>query len=53
MIRELQLILSLSGKFFIKKKKREGGGGCYVVPACSTAFTLAYALHTVDPDSLA
>lgn len=52
MIRELQLILSLSGKFFIKKKERGSRGG-YVVPACLTAFILAYALHTVDPDSLA
>lgn len=35
--------------------KKKGGGGGYVVPvpACLTAFILAYALHTVDPDSLA
>ena len=37
-----------------KEKREEGGGGeVYVVPACSTAFILAYALHTVDPDSSA
>lgn len=36
-----------------KKEKREEGGEVYVVPACSTAFILAYALHTVDPDSSA
>ncbi len=36
-----------------KRKREKGGYRGYVVPACSTAFILAYALHTVDPDSLA
>ena len=45
-------------KVLYKKKKKEKGkkrrrGEVYVVPACSTAFILAYALHTVDPDSSA
>lgn len=36
-----------------KKRKKRRRGEVYVVPACSTAFILAYALHTVDPDSSA
>lgn len=40
-------------KVLYKKKKERGSRGGYVVPACLTAFILAYALHTVDPDSLA
>lgn len=39
-------------KLLYKTEAEQGKGG-YAVPACLTAFILAYVLHTVDPDSLA